>query len=163
VRDGGVHAVVEALYVHVEYAIEVSFRRFLEIRDLRDTGIIDEDVDRPGAHEMFKRLGDCGVIRNVALVRLRVAACRRDSLFGALTGFAVHVQNADSRAGPSEELGDCFADAAAASGDDGRFSIQSKRRLLRGSGGQSETPLFQGMKSSCASNSARVKTSPLAI
>src|SRR5208282_5970401 len=73
----------------------------------------------------------------------------------------VDIENMNRSPVLRECFGDCLANSAAASGDDGGFAVQSECtcnvRMF-----QSDTPLFQGMKSSWRSNSALVYTSPLA-
>jgi hypothetical protein len=159
VRYHGVHAVVKALHVDVEDAVEIRLGRFFQIGDLRDAGVVDEDVDAFRGRELPECFCYGCVTRDVALLSFRVAARYRDFPRGALGGFEIDIENSDSCACLRESLCDGFANTAAAAGDDGRFSIETKG-VLRGCGGQSETPLFQGMKSSCASSSARVRTSP---
>jgi hypothetical protein len=112
--------------------------------------------------DLLKRFCDGCVVRNVAFVGFGVTARRDNLLPDSLGGVAIHVQNTNTSAGSRECLGDGLTDAAAASGNDSRFPIESEG-LLRRRRGQSETPRFQGMKSSCASSSARVCTSPPAI
>lgn len=68
-----------------------------------------------------------------------------------LAGFGcrgfVDIQNANRRTLRCELKGYGLADAAATTGDDGYFSVEPESSGI-GIGGQSETPRFQGMKSS---------------
>src|SRR6266852_2036130 len=61
----------------------------------------------------------------------------------------------------SEGHGDGPADAAGSARDDGALAVKAEIRRIVIVVFQSDTPLFQGMKSSCASNSALVRISPL--
>src|SRR6266446_298243 len=62
----------------------------------------------------------------------------------------------------SEGHGDGPPDAAGSARDDGALAVKAEIRRVVIVVFQSDTPLFQGMKSSCASNSALVRISPLA-
>ena len=59
--------------------------------------------------------------------------------------------------------GDCLTNATARPRNDGDLAVETERSGLSGLGVQSETPLFQGMKSSWALISAFVRISPLAV
>ena len=91
-------------------------------------------------------------------------ACARcsDFLRGGVGIFFVEVYDAHDGTFLSKPLRDSASDAAGGAGYDGDFAIKAKpdRRLLGVS--QRETPLFQGIKSSCESISAFVRASPLA-
>ena len=77
-------------------------------------------------------------------------------------GFFVEVDDAHHSPFLRKPLSDGASDAAGRAGNDSDFAVKAKPvRMLLGVC-QRETPLFQGMKSSCASISALVRASPLA-
>jgi hypothetical protein len=77
-----------------------------------------------------------------------VAADVGDPLAGRDRGGLSDIQNTDCRALLRESESDGLPDAAAGAGDDGDFAVEPE--ISRGSvlAVQSETPRFQGMKSS---------------
>ena len=90
------------------------------------------------------------------------AAVGDNPLAGCGRGAFVHVQNANARAMRREPQRDGLANSAAGAGDHGHFAVEPETLRVRCLARQSETPRFQGMKSSCAFISALVRTSPLA-
>jgi hypothetical protein len=77
-----------------------------------------------------------------------VGACVDDSLAGCGRGGFIDVQNVDSSALLREPNGNGLTDSASAAGDDGNFAIEPESSRIRVWVGQSDTPRFQGMKSS---------------
>ena len=72
----------------------------------------------------------------------------------------VEVQNTDSSSSGCKPESDGSADAAARTRDDGCLAVKMELGATRA---QSDTPRFQGMKSSWFFSSALVWSSPLAI
>jgi len=85
-----------------------------------------------------------------------------DLMAGFICRVFVDVENVNGRALLRKFRCDSATDAAARTSDNGNFTVQLKRPRNGGRLGQSETPRFQGMKSSCAFCSALIRTSPLA-
>ena len=52
--NDGVHAVVEAFDVHANDAVEVFLGRALDRADVRDAGIIDQDVNALAAEQFLE-------------------------------------------------------------------------------------------------------------
>lgn len=162
VANDGVHAVVEAFDVDAKNTVEVFGCRALDRADVRDSGIVHEDGNAIAATDVCKCCIDLRGIGDVARVGGGGAATCCDLGAGLGCGGLTYIQNANSSAVGRKFQCDGATDAAAAAGDRGNFAVQSKSRRLDGSIGQSDTPLFQGIKSSCAFCSAFVRTAPLA-
>ena len=162
VVDGGVHAVVNALYVNAEDAFEVVIGSALQLANVGDSCIVDKDLNRTAAADLAEDILHLLLIGDVAQVPLCCAAlaanCRR-SFLGMLL---IYFEDVNRGAGLREADCDRLSDAACAPSDDRGFAVQPKSRRVVAVCVQRETPLFQGMKSSCPSNSALVFTSPLA-
>jgi hypothetical protein len=67
----------------------------------------------------------------------------------------IQVQNANRGTIRRESQGDGSSNSATATGYDGDFAVQSETLRMGVLIYQRETPLFQGMKSSCPFSSAR--------
>jgi hypothetical protein len=105
---------------------------------------------------------DLELIRDVACVCKSGATVRGNLPEGVLRRRLVDVKNMDSRSARRELQSNRSSNAAAGTGDKGGFTIKSKRLSTDPFLVQSDTPRFQGIKSSCAFNSALVRISPLA-
>lgn len=157
-----VHAVVEAFDVNAEDTIEIFRRCALDGADVRDAGIVDENVQAVAVEDLLEDRFYCGVIANVAAVWGSVAVLGRDLVAGFGCGFFVEIEDVNGRAVGGKFECDGAADAAARAGDEGSLAIESKLAGVGERSGQRDTPRFQGMKSSCAFCSALVRTAPLA-
>src|ERR1700727_2042607 len=100
--------------------------------------------------------------RNITLEIGRFSASRRDLTNRCLCGTLIQIQHVDASAVRREFICDRQADATGSAGNYCGLTIQAKSVPVAFRLFQSETPLFQGMKSSCARTSAFVRTSPLA-
>lgn len=154
--DCGIHTVVDAFNVDAKKAVEVSFGSSFDCSDVRDASIVHKNVHALISREFIEDFLGARLIGNVAGVDFRIAAGCGDLLCRDVGRFFVEIENPDSRALLDETLRDGAADAAARTGDDGDFSVETKNITMWRGGAQSETPRFQGMKSFCASSSALV-------
>ena len=151
-----VHAVVEAFHVDAKNTVEVFGCRALDRADMRDPGIVHEDGNAITATDLCKCGFDLRGIGDIAGVDGRSAPIRCDFGAGFGSGGFAYIKNMNGRTLGGKFMCDRATDPAAAAGDHGNFAVQSKCRRLDGLIGQSDTPRFQGMKSSCAFCSAFV-------
>ena len=160
--NDSVHAVVEAFDVDAKNTVEVFGGRALDRADVRDSGIVYEDGNAVTATDVCKCDINLRGIGDIARVCGGGAATCCDSGAGLCRSGFANIENVNGRTLGGKFKCDSATDAAAAAGDRGNFAVQSKWRRLDGVIGQSDTPRFQGMKSSCAFCSALVRTLPLA-
>jgi hypothetical protein len=160
--DRGVHAVVDTLHVDTEDALEVLVASALQRANVRNSCVVDKDVNWTAAADLAENILHLFLIGHVAQVPLRratFAANCRGSFLGMLL---IYFEDVNRGASLREADCDRLADAACAAGDNRSLAFQPERARVGAVCVQSETPLFQGMKSSCPSSSALVFTSPLA-
>jgi hypothetical protein len=143
-----VHAVINALYVDVEKRIEVSLGSMFELGNLGDAGAIHQNVDAIALENFDKCLMNSGVVRNIAMVGDCLASRADNFALNFLGLREIDVQEMDTGALGCECFRDGAANTIAAAGDDDSFMIQPKIIGITLVWFQSETPLFQGMKSS---------------
>lgn len=124
--DGGIHAVVDALYVDAEEAVEIVFGGGFELADVRDAGVVDEDVKRADLGEVTEYFVGLGLVGNVAGVGGGVSACDDDFLDGGDGGFFVNIDSTNGGTRSGEAQGDGATDATARAGDAGNFAIESE-------------------------------------
>jgi hypothetical protein len=143
-----VHAIVEAFDVDLNDAIKIFRGRGFDRSDVRDTGIVDEDVNSLALGQFL----DFGVyIRQpsyIALMRDGGTAVRGNLIAGLRGGRLVYIEDVNCGAMSCEFRGYGPSDAAASAGDNGCFAVEPKRVQPRALSRQSDTPRFQGMKSS---------------
>src|SRR6266404_4466246 len=162
VPDSGVRAVVDALHVDAEETVEIGFRRSLDGPDVRDTRVVDENIEASLPRQSVENFFCARLIGNITRVGFRILATGRDFLRRRVGRLFIEIKDAHGRALLSEAPCNGSADPAGGTGDDSHFSVEAESiAMLRGSA-QRETPRFHGMKSFCASNSALVRSSPLA-
>jgi hypothetical protein len=99
--------------------------------------------------------------RDIAFIRRSFSAISNDFLCRLLAFCFVNIQDAYVRAIGSECLRNRTPNSRATSGDDCDFIVQPKISSSVVRRFQSDTPLFGGMKSFCAIDSALVCISPL--
>ena len=157
------HAVVHTLDVDAKDSLEILFAGGLELADVRDAGIVDQNVDGIASPNLAKDVLNLLLTRDVAQVPLRRASVVANLCGDPLSVRGVDFQNMDARASLGKAKRNGFPDAARPTGNDRGFAVESKQLRIIAVEIQSETPLFQGMKSSWPSSSALVFTSPLAI
>jgi hypothetical protein len=154
------HTVVNAFDVNPIDLVEIALAGRLEAANVGDSRAVYENVNALLPQDLRKRRIDAGAVGDVAGVTRGRAA-----LLGNLPGnesgrVALEVDYPDGRSVSGKPARNGSANSTAAAGYDGGFAVQLK--ASGGGGAQSDTPRFQGMKSSCRSNSALVRTSPLA-
>jgi hypothetical protein len=156
VANGGVRTVVDAFDVDAEKAIEISFAGGLDGPYVRDACIVHKNVQALLAREFVEDCSGARLVGNIARVGLGVASGCGNLLRRGVGRFFVEIENPDRSALLRETLRDGATDATSSAGNDSDFAVEAKGISLRGSGAQSDTPRFQGMKSFCASSSALV-------
>ena len=146
--DRSVDAVVETLYINANHAIEIGFGRALRIADVRDTGIIYQNLYAT-VPEDFRESGyDFGLISYITGMGRRCPSGAGNFGSYCVGVFRADIKNVDCRPIRSELVCDSAANPAAATGDDRSFAIQTELARASTACGQRETPRFQGMKSS---------------
>jgi hypothetical protein len=151
VADHGTDAIVITLHIHAEHAIEILLGGGFDIADMRNAGIIYQNVDALALRDFVEERRDLGLIGNVTGICSCVAslASRAGNLGGDREPILfVDIKNTNCGAVCGEFEGDGSTDAAAAAGNDGGLAIEPEFAVLARGSGQSETPRFQGMKSS---------------
>jgi hypothetical protein len=148
VPDYGAHAVVETLDVHSKEVIEIFRGRAFDRSDVRDTGIVDEDVNLFLAEDLLESDVHKPLVGHVAQVEGSVATGVSDAPAGCGRRGFVDIQNANRRALSRESESNRLTDAAATARDDGDLTVEPESSRIGVLVGQSETPRFQGMKSS---------------
>ena len=96
--DDGVHAVVEAFDVHSNDAVEVFFGRALDGADMRDSSVVNEDVNALAAEKLLESGFHLRLVGHIAEVGGGGAAGGSDSLAGRGRSGFIYVQNANHRA-----------------------------------------------------------------
>jgi hypothetical protein len=128
---------------------------------MRDSGVIHQNVNAATLENLSEDILYALELRDIALIRCSFSAISNDFLCRLRAFCFVNIQDAYVRAIGSEFLRNRAPNSGATSGDDCDFIVQSKISRSVVSRFQSDTPLFYGMKSFCASNSALVRISPL--
>lgn len=123
----GVHAVVDTLHVDTEDAFEVLIASALQRANVRNSCIVDKDVNRTAAADLAENILHLLLIGDVAQVPLRcatlVANCRR-SFFGMLLSY---FEDVNRGAGLREADCDRLSDAACAASDNCSLAFQPER------------------------------------
>ena len=156
------HAVVHTLDVDAVDTIEVVFGRCFELAYMRDSGIVHQNVDGTASTDLAEDVFYLLLTGDVAQMPLRrptILANVSDDLFGI---GSIDFQNVNSRSALRKAERNGLSNSTGAASDDSGFAIKAKKLRVVPVEIQSETPLFQGMKSSWPSSSALVFTSPLA-
>jgi hypothetical protein len=146
VANRGQHAIVKALHIDAVDPVEIFFCRILQFANVRNTGIIDQDVDARFFEDRLQYHFYIGLACDVALmgVRLAPSLCYFSSYRCRLC--LIGIENVDRSTILREGFRDCPANATGTAGNDGGLAVEPE--CIRPLMFQSETPLFQGMKSS---------------
>src|SRR5262249_17507789 len=147
VSGTGLRAVVVALDIDAHDAVEIGFAGGFHVADVRDAGVVHEDMNAPGLEDFGKCFLDRGLLRNIAGERSGTSA-RPDNLLNDLFCLGqIEIQDANRGTCRGKSRSDGTADAAAAAGYHGNFSSQRKiwTRVLGIA--HRDTPRFQGIKS----------------
>ena len=146
--NDGVHAVVEAFDINSNDAIKVFLARTLHRANMRDACVIDEDVNALAPEELLKSTFHFRMLRNIARVGSGLATGGGDSFARCACSGLVYVQNANDCAVRRELQRNGLPNATTPARDYGNFAVQPESMSLGLLVAQSETPRFQGMKSS---------------
>jgi hypothetical protein len=148
VSHDGVHAVVKAFDVHSNHTVEVVFSRAFDRSDVRDPGVVNQNVNVVAVEKSLDPGFHFHLIRYIANVSRGNPASGGDLLAGCCCSGLVYVQNANHCAMRREFQSDGLPNAAAAARDYRDFAVQAKSACVGFCFFQRETPRFQGMKSS---------------
>jgi hypothetical protein len=148
VPDAFVNAVVDAFHIDAKEPVEILFGGALHGSDMRDPGVVHQDVDTLLGEHLLKCFTDLPLIRNVAGMDGGVPASLGDLFRGRLRLFRVDVRDSNRGAVGRETRGNGLPNAAAATRNDGYFAIQTEISGPAACAVQREIPRFQGIKSS---------------
>src|SRR5262249_46246441 len=115
-----------ALDVDAHDAVEIGFSGGFDVADVRDAGVVDEDMNAPGLEDLVKRFLDRGLVRNIAGECVGSSARPNNFLTDLFCFGHIEIQDANRGTCSGESQGDGAADPAAATGDDGNLSGQRK-------------------------------------
>ncbi len=160
--NAGLHAVEKTLHVDFEKFVEIAFRCRFQAANMRNSSVIYKDVDGFFPKQLIENSFDVFAARHVTLKGAGIASGIHDIKSNHFCLFLVDVQNSNASPASREPLDYGAPDPAAAPCDDGDFAVQSKWFHVVRLRAQRETPLFHGIKSFWASNSAFDLLSPLA-
>jgi hypothetical protein len=140
-------AVINPFYIDPQHAIEIGFGRALRIPDMRDAGVINKNVDSVAAKNFRESRHDLSLIPYIAAIGGCGSSGAGNLGRDCLGVFRTDIKNVDCCAIGCELVRNGAANSAPAASDDCSFPIQAEfaRTAIYG---QSETPRFQGMKSS---------------
>jgi hypothetical protein len=125
--DCGAHAVVDALHVDTEDTLEVLIAGALQLANMRDSRIVDKDVNRAAAPDLAENVFDLLLIGDVAQMPLRRAtlvANRGRGFFGVLL---IYFDDVNRGARLREADCDRLTNAACAASDDCSLAVQPKK------------------------------------
>src|SRR5438477_439233 len=157
-RYGGVNAVVITLHVHTDNAIEIGFACSLNSPNVRDTGIVHQDVDSALFCDLLKSRNDARLTSDITLVRGRRSSSAHDLLRNSFGLILVHIQDSNHRVILCELESDGASDTAAGAGDHRGFPVETEF-AHPGLCAQRDTPPFLEMKSCRFFTSALGETS----
>src|SRR5579859_695029 len=160
--DAGEHAVVNALHVHAEDAVEVFFGGIFQLPDMGNAGAVHQDFNGPFLPDLIEGGLDALALGDITTISGRYAAGFRDLCGNCLGERFIQVNNIDACAVRGKSLGNGAANATGAPGDGSYSAFKPECSVAVRVLFQRETPLFHGIKSSCPSCSALVCSSPLA-
>jgi len=126
VHDRSMHAVVHALNIHTENLVKVLFRGALQVADMRDSGVVHQDVDGPFLGDLVEYRFHVVLAGHVAVVGFRVSPGSDDFVDDSLGGSLVDVQHADAGATVGKSLRNRTPDAARSPRDYGKFAVEAK-------------------------------------
>ena len=144
VPDALMDTVVDAFYIDAKEAVEIFFRGGLDGSNMRDPGVVHQDVDALLGEHLLKCFADLPLVRDIAAMDSRVATSGSDQFRGCFRLLRVDIRDSNGSAVSSKTQSDGLSNAAACAGNDGYFAIQPE---IAGAA-QRETPRFQGIKSS---------------
>ena len=121
------HAVVHALNVHRENAVEIGSRRSFQVANVGNSGIVHEDVNTSLLKHVVKSRLDTVMLGHVTTIGFGVPTTRRDFTCNRFGSVLVDVQDADAGSATSEPLSDCAADAAGPARNYGKFAVKPER------------------------------------
>ena len=93
--ENRVHAVVHAFHVDAVNAIELVFRRVLQLPDMGDTGIVHEDIYGACSRNSPEDILDLLLIRNITECPLGFASCLMNRLRGVFGVLLIDFNNVD--------------------------------------------------------------------
>ena len=122
--DYGTNAIVITLHVHAEHAIEILLGGGFDITDMRNAGVIYQNMDGLALRYFVQNRSDLGLIGDVAPIRSRLSS-QAGNLGGDRDSILfVDVENANCGAVCGELECDGSTYAAAGAGNNGGPAIE---------------------------------------
>jgi hypothetical protein len=146
--DNRTHAVVETFDIYSNDAVEVFRSCALDGANVRNARVVDEDVNALLAEQLLKAGDNECLVGYIAMMSRSSATSGNNSFTSRGRTSFVYVQNANDCTMGCESQRDGLTNSTAAAGDYGDFAVQPKIDVIGGLRDQSDTPRFQGMKSS---------------
>jgi hypothetical protein len=129
-------------------AVEVFLSRALHRTNVRDTGIVDQDLKALLAEQFLELSVHFRLVRHIATVGAGSATSGINLLTGCSGSRFVDIEDMNYRAALCEFQRDGLSNATAAAGDNCHPAVETEIPSAGISFGHRETPRFQGMKSS---------------
>jgi hypothetical protein len=118
--------VIKAFYIDPKYTIKIGFGRVLRIANVRDSGIIDENVDAMLPENVSEPGDDFSLIAHIAAMRGRGPAGAGDFCRYSFGILGADINDVHCGAIGREFLCNRPANSTPAAGNDRRFSIEAK-------------------------------------
>ena len=123
VRHCHVHAVVVALDVDADEPVEVRFGSAFDGADMRNTCVVDQNVDARASSQLRESFSDPILIGDITSIGGGVAAGRDNLLASCCGRLLIQLEHMYGRALPGEAHGNRLANAASRAGDHGDFAV----------------------------------------
>jgi hypothetical protein len=131
-NDSGLHAVVEAFYIHAKNAVEIFFGGAFDGADVRDACVVDENRKTFACKKLIEECPDLATVGDVAMIRGGVSTGGSDLLAGGFGVVEIDVEDAERGSVGGELARDGAADAAASAGDDGDATVEAEGAWIGG-------------------------------
>src|ERR1700687_5503349 len=121
--DTGIDAVVGALHVDPQNPIQVAFACIFDVSYMRNTRIVDENMNSLFDRNSFKHSHDFRLHRNIADVERHLPAFLSRAMGSGLRSIVIQIYDVDMSSLLGEQLHDRPADPARASSDYRSFAV----------------------------------------
>src|ERR1700694_1483801 len=160
--NAGSHAVENASHIYLVNPVEVFLRGVLQLAHVRDSGAVYQDVNRPFCSDVMEHALYVLPIGDVTVVGFGFSASVANACHYRFSLAFIQIKDMHAGAVRGKHLRNRLPNAACTARNHRHGTIQPEHPVTTILHHQRETPLFHGIKSSCASSSALVLTSPLA-
>src|ERR1700730_10827957 len=146
--DAHLPTIIGGLYVHLKYSVKVAFRRRFQASNVCNAGIVHKNVNAVQLEQLAEDALYAIETRHIAFVSDSVPTSRADFLHYGFGPLPVNIEDAHARATPGNGQSHRPPNSASAAGNDNSLAVEPKTSRIAVVRGQSDTPLFQGIKSS---------------